>query len=582
MENKTIKNIKFNEDFYNHYLITELLNLGSQFYQQEFFIDKINLIENEMLIILKEKFGENIILTNKTSPIDFNLLEEEKKKYLINKIFIAQKQLSGKHSFHYSIVDFLFVLKSINRIIAFEIKSDLDKLDRLENQLKNYFQFVDLLYVFCAEKFVEPIKELINKKSKNKKNILFQYDKIGIISLTTLKALKVLDGNSEDEKFDIKFLKEFVIHKEGELLINKENKKILPFESFKDFEIFEKSQIENCCLVISNEELKKFLSKNKKQFDKNLLILKENLMLKDKNEKQMEELLELENIIYSNSQLKTTNKKVQIEKILNYSLEFNNREKIQLFILDYFQNYNFYKNDLKEKFIKEKLNLDLQKINKNIEEDLLFLNQQIIDLINFKTNVIQIKSELKNIEKINLINDKNLNPNSLLIELNNIKNNYQLKVETSDLFIVFIIHGLIEFKNIYNIDWMNLPNIKNKEGYDLLKKINYDFNSLLDLKEKIENVMLILLKFIPINNLINMFLINGVEKFLQNYSINIEKHKMFINKEIDLLISSLENLNKYNKNIMNENNLKLYSQIKDLLNKNNISTIVDLIKLIKI
>lgn len=50
------------------------------------------------------------------------------------------------------------VVASNNKLIAFEIKSERDKLDRLDGQLKSYTRFFEQVTVVCAERHLEGIE----------------------------------------------------------------------------------------------------------------------------------------------------------------------------------------------------------------------------------------------------------------------------------------------------------------------------------------------------------------------------------------------------------------------------------------
>lgn len=93
-------------------------------------------------------------------------------------------------------------------IIGIEIKSDIDNLDRLEDQLASYYKCFNLVYIACGNKHYNEIKKIkgrfgiifiskdglhIKRKAKHKKNlsilpILDMCDKPSLEKLSMLKS----------------------------------------------------------------------------------------------------------------------------------------------------------------------------------------------------------------------------------------------------------------------------------------------------------------------------------------------------------------------------------------------------------
>lgn len=111
------------------------------------------------------------------------------KNNLFNRFFLKQYSLSTTSVFNEfkignSIADFV-LLNGTARI--FEIKTDLDGLDKLEKQLNDYKQFADLAYIVTSSKYID--------------KLLLEYSNstIGIIEFThrnTFKEHKQAESNS--------------------------------------------------------------------------------------------------------------------------------------------------------------------------------------------------------------------------------------------------------------------------------------------------------------------------------------------------------------------------------------------------
>lgn len=76
-------------------------------------------------------------------------------KFLLKKYSLSTTTVLSEFKIGNSIADFV-LLNGSARI--FEIKTDLDGLDKLEKQLNDYRQFADLIYIVTSSKYVERIK----------------------------------------------------------------------------------------------------------------------------------------------------------------------------------------------------------------------------------------------------------------------------------------------------------------------------------------------------------------------------------------------------------------------------------------
>lgn len=106
-------------------------------------------------------------------------------KYLLKQYSLATTTVLNEFKIGNSIADFI-LLNGTSRL--FEIKSDLDGLDKLKKQIRDYQQFADLIYIVTSTKFVS--------------RILSDYEgsTIGVIEFTqrnTFKEHKVAESNKQ-------------------------------------------------------------------------------------------------------------------------------------------------------------------------------------------------------------------------------------------------------------------------------------------------------------------------------------------------------------------------------------------------
>ena len=140
-------------------------------------LDVVNVIYNSLLKNYKNEYVYKNILTNKL------LL----KKYSLKNTIALNEFNIGK-----SIADFV-LLNGEARI--YEIKTELDNLEKLDKQILDYCQFGDKVYIVTSSKH-------INKLIK-----LYHNSTIGIIELTSRNALKTIkEATNNKSSFNYEIL----------------------------------------------------------------------------------------------------------------------------------------------------------------------------------------------------------------------------------------------------------------------------------------------------------------------------------------------------------------------------------------
>lgn len=140
-------------------------------------LDAINVIYNSLLKNYKNEYVYKNILTNKL------LL----KKYSLKNTIALNEFNIGK-----SIADFA-LLNGEARV--YEIKTELDNLEKLDKQVLDYCKFGDKVYIVTSSKYINKLIEL------------YENSTIGIVELTSRNALKtVKEANSNVSTFDYETL----------------------------------------------------------------------------------------------------------------------------------------------------------------------------------------------------------------------------------------------------------------------------------------------------------------------------------------------------------------------------------------
>lgn len=140
-------------------------------------LDTINVIYNSLLKNYKNEYVYKNILTNKL------LL----KKYSLKNTIALNEFNVGK-----SIADFV-LLNGEARV--YEIKTELDNLEKLDTQVLDYCKFGDKVYIVTSSKHVNKLIELYDNST------------IGIIELTSRNALKTIkEATSNEATFSYEIL----------------------------------------------------------------------------------------------------------------------------------------------------------------------------------------------------------------------------------------------------------------------------------------------------------------------------------------------------------------------------------------
>lgn len=130
----------------------------------------LNCIYNELLHSYRNEYVYKNILINKK---------------LINKYSLKNTIVLNEFKIGNSIADFV-LLNGKARV--FEIKTELDGLNKLEKQIADYYSFASEVYIVTSSKHIQKILEL------------YQDTKVGIIELTkrnSLREIKPAIGNTE-------------------------------------------------------------------------------------------------------------------------------------------------------------------------------------------------------------------------------------------------------------------------------------------------------------------------------------------------------------------------------------------------
>lgn len=141
-------------------------------------LDVINVIYNSLLINYKNEYVYKNILTNKLFL----------KKYSLRTTIALNEFNIGK-----SIADFV-LLNGEARI--YEIKTELDNLEKLDKQILDYCKFGNKVYIVSSSKYINKLIELYVNST------------VGIIELTsrnTLKTVKVASKNDATFNHEILF-----------------------------------------------------------------------------------------------------------------------------------------------------------------------------------------------------------------------------------------------------------------------------------------------------------------------------------------------------------------------------------------
>lgn len=148
------------------------------------FFSKKNLTEK----FSRDRFSAEIF--NKEIQNYYDILRKEYrnefffKNTLFNKLVLGKYSLNTTTAFSEVVVgnskaDFVLINKTFG--IVYEIKTDLDNLERMDNQLNDYSKAFSEIYIVTSEKYYYPVFKTIKEKNPN----------VGIIVLTKKETLSV-------------------------------------------------------------------------------------------------------------------------------------------------------------------------------------------------------------------------------------------------------------------------------------------------------------------------------------------------------------------------------------------------------
>ena len=170
--------------------INNLPFLASQIFRRSIFEDIIYNTDNSIWkAIINSQIRQELQEINlyKTFDILYNIANKEYRNEYIFKNTIANKIIKGRHKL--SNVTYINEFRVVNSICdvaifngtssAYEIKTELDNLDRLENQLADYKKVFDKINIVTVDSKIKELKKLIP-------------DEIGIIQLTKKNILRII------------------------------------------------------------------------------------------------------------------------------------------------------------------------------------------------------------------------------------------------------------------------------------------------------------------------------------------------------------------------------------------------------
>lgn len=149
------------------------------------------------------EFDENTTNLEALSAIYDKLFREYRNEYVFKNV-ILKKLLLDKYSLRKNVALSEFAINKSKadvvllngKACVYEIKSDLDKLDKLHKQINDYFKFTDLVILVTTRKFSE---ELLQR---------YKDSCVGIIELNergNLKTIKEAESYSDEIDHDVLF-----------------------------------------------------------------------------------------------------------------------------------------------------------------------------------------------------------------------------------------------------------------------------------------------------------------------------------------------------------------------------------------
>lgn len=219
--------------------LDKYLSIFSCFYNRSYIIDFINKKNNKIKeVLISSNENTNIIecIQNFTYSEFFNYIYQIfKYKYkceyfYLNEIFI--NEILKNHDIRHSVLTELCVNKSQADLVVingtttiYEVKTELDSLSRLSNQLDDYIQVFDKVYVVTYRQLTDRLNKLLNSNER--------YSKVGMYILNDECKLELIKSSDSHLAFLNKNLMfEVLTRREFESLDENYDKAKIKFTDF--------------------------------------------------------------------------------------------------------------------------------------------------------------------------------------------------------------------------------------------------------------------------------------------------------------------------------------------------------------
>lgn len=557
--NNFIKKIYFQQNNKN---INNNLNIYNNFYKffnnifiNYLFLDKQKKILNKnskyintyktniLLKFIKYKYNDyyfrNILLKN-TFNLKYNYLQ-----------FLIKNNI-----FNYNIINIDYMYKNL-----FNIENKINKIS-LNNQFFNYYYILIFNYYTNISKIIDKIQFYNNNNIFSILNNHFSINNYNYLLLFNYKIFKILHIKNKLNKYynnlilgskpKINFNNIKQINKNNNEIIKKINYKTISQYSNIKFHYNSIKNYNNLIYYISSYKFGYRIHKRSRNFYQNYMkrikiirkirksfyytrfnCIRYGSFIKKITKRNLYNQLKTNNIIINSTnifQLKNINK-LQLKKIIKQNNLINNNKQSSIIIMKLSSPY-YPKNSETYKFIYSSLNSNLK-------------NNSII----FQNNIKKLNSIINVFKELNIV-DNNINLKNYLYKLekqlyfklriiqNSLKNDNNINKNFKDLYFLY---NLIKYYNINNNFKNNkiiLTTLNSIILFKIHNKINLNYNQI----SKNKNKKYYLKKY--------KYLINDYKRVqLDSYYIEYNKNK---------LITSSNIKSYFNKNIIKNNNLKLF------------------------
>lgn len=209
----------------------------NKFFQKKMILEKIFSEEFKRDIFLDEVTSNYLKLKNEYNN-EFFFKNTIFNKYLLGKYSLKTSVAFGELSIEKSKADFCIINKQTGMI--FEIKTELDNLERITTQISDYYKAFSYVSVVTTENNYYPVLKILRKYFPN----------VGIIILTDKFTLSERKKAEKDDRFlSHRTLFKILRKAEYEELINSKfyvTQKVRPVEHFEFFySFFVKIEIKN-------------------------------------------------------------------------------------------------------------------------------------------------------------------------------------------------------------------------------------------------------------------------------------------------------------------------------------------------